>query len=264
MRSVVFLFLSGFLSAQWIHQPTPGVPKGKDGKPSLTAPAPRVNGKPDLSGMWIIASALPCPPIIRDDAGECLEKTPIAQSTADLNKIVPGGIPYTPWSLAKMQERKKALDPHVQCLPSNFPRMFTLPHITKFIQSKDLLALLNEYNASYRQIFLDGRKLPDDPQPSWNAYSTAHWEGDVLVSESNGFRDDLWMDMAGTPLTNSARVIERFRRPNFGSLVIEAAVTDPKAFTKPWTMKIDMKLMLDTELIDEVCLEGERSVSHLK
>jgi hypothetical protein len=261
---VQLLALTGLLSAQWIHLPTPGVPKGKDGNPNMAAPAPRLNGKPDLSGMWIIASALPCPPIIKDDAGECLEKTPIAQSTADLNKIVPGGIPYTPWSVAKMQERKKQLDPHVQCLPSNFPRMYTLPHITKFIQGKDELALLNEYNASYRQIFLDGRKLPNDPQPSWNGYSTAHWEGDVLVSESNGFRDDLWMDMAGTPLTNAARVTERFRRPNFGSLVIEATVTDPKAFTKSWTMKIDMKLALDTELIDEVCLEGERSVSHLK
>ncbi len=167
------LLLSVLASAQWIHQPTPGVPKGKDGKPNLLAPAPRTaDRKPDLSGMWIIAAALPCPPIIKDDSGECLEKTPIAPSTANLNGLVPGGIPYTPWSLAKMQERKKELDPHVQCLPSSFPRMYTLPHITKFIQTKDQLALLNEYNASYRQIFLDGRKLPEDPQPSWNGYST--------------------------------------------------------------------------------------------
>ncbi len=99
--------------------------------------------------------------------------------------------------------------------------MFTLPHITKFVQTRKLLVLINEYNASYRQIFMDGRALPVDPQPSWNGYSTAKWEGDTLVVQTNGLRDDLWMDMAGTPLTNAATVVERLRRPNFGTLEID-------------------------------------------
>jgi hypothetical protein len=251
---------------QWINYPTSGVPRGKDGKPNLSAPAPRAaDGKPDLSGIWVIAEALPCPKLLADDSGECLEKMPISQSAADLNKAVPGGLPFQPWSLEIIKQRKASgLDPHVECLPSNFPRMFTLPHFTKFVQTRGLLMLANEYNASYRQIFTDGRPLPVDPQPSWNGYSTGKWEGDTLVVETNGFRDDLWMDMAGTPLTQAAKVTERFRRPNFGTLEIDATVNDPQAYTRPWNMKLVDKLVLDTELIDEVCLENEKSAQHMK
>jgi hypothetical protein len=253
-------------SGQWIRYPTAGVPRGKDGKPNLSAPAPRgSDNKPDLSGMWITAEGLPCPKSLTDDTGDCLEKSPLSRFAADLNQAVPGGLPFQPESLEIRKQRQEGgLDPHVRCLPSNFPRMFTLPHITKFVETRRLLLLINEYNASYRQIFLDGRALPVDPQPSWNGYSTAKWEGDTLVVRTNGFRDDLWMDMAGTPLTGAATVIERFRRPNFGTLEIEAEVNDPKAYTKPWSFKMIDKIVLDTELIDEVCLENENSARHMK
>lgn len=258
--------LSTAAFGQWIKYPTSGVPLGKDGKPNLSAPAPRTSdGKPDLSGMWMIGNPLPCPKLLTDDYGECLEKTPISLVTADLNKAVPGGLPFRPWALDVLKQRQQTgLDPHVRCLPSNFPRMFTLPHITKFVQTRGLLVLMNEYNASYRQIFLDGRSLPVDPQPSWNGYSTAKWEGETLVVKTNGFRDDLWMDMAGTPLTGAATVTERFRRPNFGTLEIDATVNDPKAYTRPWNLKIVNKVVLGTELIDEVCLENENSARHMK
>ena len=267
MRFLVFAWgLCTVASAQWINYPTAGVPKGKDGKPNLSVPAPRTaEGKPDFSGMWMIGEALPCPKLLTDDRGECLEKMPISQFAADLNKAVPGGLPFQPWALEILRQRKESgVDPHVQCLPSNFPRMFTLPHITKFVQTRALLVLMNEFNASYRQIFMDGRPLPADPQPSWNGYSTGKWEGDTLVVKTNGFRDDLWMDMAGTPLTAGAEVTERFRRPNFGTLEIDATVNDSKAYTRPWTMKIVHKLVLDTELMDEVCLENEKSAQHMK
>jgi hypothetical protein len=266
MRFLTILCMTcGVLCGQWIKLTTEGVPRDKNGRPRLDAPTPRgADGKPDLSGMWMIAEALPCPKMLTDDTGECLEKNPIAQPTADLNKIVPGGIPFQPWALEEMKRRQASgMDPHVKCLPSNFPRIYTLPHITKFVQTKKLLLLINEFNASYRQIFLDGRALPVDPQPSWNGYSTAKWEGDVLVVRSNGFRDDLWMDMAGTPLTNTATVVERLRRPSFGTLEIEATVTDSKAYTRPWSFKLVDKIIIDTELIDEVCLEGENSSRHM-
>jgi hypothetical protein len=254
----------GLVSAQWIQLPTEGLPRDKTGRPRLDAPAPRgSDGKPDLSGMWTMADALPCPKMLTDDAGECLEKNPIGQPTADLSKIVPGGIPFQPWAREEMKRRAMELDPHVKCLPSNFPRMYTLPHITKFVQTKKLLLLANEFNASYRQIFLDGRALPVDPQPAWSGYSTGKWEGDVLVVRSNGFRDDLWMDMAGTPLTATGTVVERLRRPSFGTLEIEATVKDPKAYTRPWSFKLVQRLVVDTELIDEVCLEGENSARHM-
>jgi hypothetical protein len=266
VRLALLLWLGVAALGQWIKYPTSGVPRGADGRPNLSAPAPHTaDGKPDFSGMWIIGEALPCPKLIADDQGECLEKMPISQFAADLNKAVPGGLPFQPWALeARKQRQQSGLDPHVRCLPSNFPRMFTLPHITKFVQTPGVLALLNEFNASYRQIFLDGRPLPSDPQPSWNGYSTARWEGDMLVARSNGFRDDLWMDMAGTPLTAAAAVTERFHRPNFGTLEIEATVNDPKAYTRPWTMRIVDKIVLDTELIDEVCLENEKSAQHMQ
>jgi hypothetical protein len=262
----IALGLCGAAAAQWIEYPTAGVPRGKDGKPNLSAAAPRAaDGRPDLSGMWIIATALPCPKLLTDDSGDCLEKMPISQAAADLSKLVPGGLPFQPWALEVLHQRKEhGLDPHVRCFPSNFPRMFTLPHITKFVQTGAMLVLMNEFNASYRQIFLDGRPLPVDPQPSWNGYSTARWEGNTLVAETNGFRDDLWMDMAGTPLTAQAHVTERFRRPNFGTLEIDATITDPKAYTRPWSLTIVDKLVIDTELMDEVCLEGEQSAQHMK
>ena len=267
MRFAAAIFCATALApAQWIQYPTEGVPLGKDGKPNLSAPAPRTAaGKPDFSGMWVIAEALPCPKMLADEHNECLEKMPISQFAADLNKAVPGGLPLQPWALQVLNDRKEhGLDPHVECKPSNFPRMFTLPHFTKFVQTPKLLVLMNEFNASYRQIFLDGRALPEDPQPSWNGYSSAKWNGDVLVVETNGFRDDLWMDMAGTPLTSAAHVTERISRPNYGTLIIDATVNDPKAFTKPWSMRIAQRIVLGTELMDEVCLENEKSAQHMK
>lgn len=253
-------------SAQWIKYPTAGVPKGKDGKPNLTAPAPRTHdGKPDLSGMWITAEGLPCPKTLQDDTGDCLEKSPLARYAMDIGLAVPGGLPFQPWAMEILKQRKEhGLDPHVRCLPSNFPRMFTLPHITKFVQTPAELVLMNEYNASYRQIFLDGRPLPVDPMPSWYGYSTAKWEGATLVVRTNGFRDGLWMDMTGTPLTSAATVTERFRRLNFGTLEIEATVDDPRAYTRPWTFRMVDKIVLDTELMDEICLEGEKSAQHMQ
>ena len=265
-RWAAFLLVCGACPGQWIHYPTEEVPKTRDGKPNLLAPAPRtVNGKPDFSGMWSTAQGLPCPENLKDDTGGCLEKSPLSRYAPDINQAIPGGLPFRPWAADLKKERQaKELDPHVRCLPSNFPRMFTLPHITKIVQTPKLLILMNEYNASYRQIFMDGRPLPEDPQPSWNGYSTAKWEGDTLVVQTNGFRDDLWMDMTGTPLTSAARVTERFSRPNFGTLEIDATINDPKAYTRPWNLKMIDKIELDTELIDEVCLEGESSAQHMK
>lgn len=260
------ILLSSGSWAQWIHYPTGGVPRSRDGKPNLSAPAPRTReGKPDFSGMWSTAQGAPCPDSLKDETGDCLEKSPLSIYAPDVGLAVPGGLPFQPWAAELKKHRQEhEIDPHVRCLPSNFPRMFTLPHITKFVETPKLLLLINEYNASYRQIFLDGRPLPVDPQPSWNGYSTAHWEGDTLVVRTIGFRDDLWMDMTGTPLTSAAAVTERFRRPDFGRLEIDATIDDPKAYTRPWELKLIDKIELDTELIDEVCAEGESSAQHMK
>jgi hypothetical protein len=116
----------------------------------------------------------------------------------------------------------------------------------------------------YRQIFIDGRPLPQDPTPGWNGYSTARWDGDTLVVQTAGFRDGLWADMSGSPLSESARLTERIRRPNYGTLELEITIDDPKAYTKPWTVKMTQKIELDTELIDEICLENEKSYERMR
>ena len=142
--------------------------------------------------------------------------------------------------------------------------MLLLPYMRKFVQTPELLIVLNEYNFSYRQIFLDGRPLPDDPTPTWNGYSTAHWDGDTLVVQSIGYRDDQWLDAAGSPLTNSAKVTERFNRPQFGRMQVQITIDDPKTYTRSWTATIDMAAVLDTELLDAACWENEKDVEHLR
>ena len=126
------------------------------------------------------------------------------------------------------------------------------------------MIILTERNMQYRQIFLDGRALPKDPNPTWNGYSTGHWEGDTLVVETSGFRDDLWLDASGNPLTEQGKMIERIRRTNYGNLEVEITINDPKAYTAPWTVKISQPLILDSELIDYYCLENERDSKHMR
>jgi hypothetical protein len=133
----------------------------------------------------------------------------------------------------------------------------------KFIQTPGLLVMLDELNASYRQVFTDGRPLPNDPQPSWQGYSSGKWVGDTLVVDSIGFRDGLWLDIIGSPMTDAAKVRERIRRPDFGHLEVEVTVDDPKAYTRPWTVTMKQAIVLDTELVDEICLENEKSTQRM-
>jgi hypothetical protein len=259
--------LPAMLAGQWLHYRTPGIPRLPNGKPNLNAPAPRTaSGHPDLSGMWLPPTSLPCPKVLQSDTGSCAETLrPSAQAT-DIGAGLAGGLPYRPWAAALVKQRTANLgrdDPHVRCLPLNYPRAYAMPHIQKFIQTPGLLAILDEFNASYRQIFTDGRALPEDPQPSWNGYSTGHWEGDTLVVNTIGFRDDLWLDLKGDPLTEAAKITERLRRPNFGKMEVEVSVDDPKAYTKPWTVTFALAIVVDTEMIDEICLENEKSYEHL-
>jgi len=262
-----FLLLIGLpLHAQWLHYPTAGLPRTPDGKPNLTAPAPRTaEGRPDFSGVWITGNPVPCDPVKGNDLLDCDAELPIAKEAIDIGYSLPGGLPYRPWAAALVKQREKndgKDDPHVRCLPLTVPRDYGLPHLQKIVQTPSLLLILNEWNAEYRQIFTDGRPLPIDPQPSWNGYSSARWDGDTLVVHTTGFRDDLWLDLKGSPLTEAGKLTERFRRPNYGALEIELTVDDPKAYTKPWTVPIKKALMPDTELLDEICLENEKSYRH--
>ena len=180
---------------------------------------------------------------------------------------LPGGLPYQPWLAALVQERTANLaidDPHIKCLPDLFLRAYGLPHYLKFVQTPNLLVMLNEMNGVYRQVFTDGRPLPKDPSPSWQGYSSATWSGDTLIVDTIGFRDDLWIDWDGSVITEAAKLRERIRRPDFGHLEIEVTVDDPKAYTKPWTVTLRQQFAADTELVDEICAENEKFSKQLK
>lgn len=123
--------------------------------------------------------------------------------------------------------------------------------------------ILSERDVSYRQIFADGRPLLKDPEPSWNGYSTGKWEGDTLVVQTNGFRDGIWLDGIGSPMTDAAKMTERFRRVNYGRLEIEVTIDDPKAYTKPWSVKLNQQIVLNTELLDYYCMDNEKDDNHL-
>jgi hypothetical protein len=217
----------------------------------LTAPTPKAGaGIPDLSGVWESA-----PEYFYDLAN-------------DLN---PGEVVLQPWAKALQAEREAKEhqdDPLSECMPPGVPRidMSTpdAPHPFKIVQTPALVVLLYETstNSTFRQVFLDGRPLPPEPQPTWLGYSTGHWEDEALVVDTIGFNGRSWTDTRkGHPQTEAAHVTERFRRRDFGHLEIEITIDDPKAYSKPWHAKVPVKLLPDTDLIETYC-ENEKDRVH--
>jgi hypothetical protein len=177
------------------------------------------------------------------------------------------GLPLRPWAaeLLKKRTAENSKDnPDAHCLPMGLMQLHEHPQPRKIIQTPGLVLIIYEANSGLRQIFTDGRPLPPkDVDPWWYGYSTGKWDGDTLVVETTGFRDDVWLDVNGSPLTESGKMIERFRRPNYGSLEIEVTIDDQKAYTKPFTVRVSQHIMADTELIEFICQENEKSVPHL-
>jgi hypothetical protein len=246
--------------AQWLKYPSAGVPRKAGGAPNLEAPVPRTaDGKPDFSGMWTTEDNRPCPP------NGCPDMK-VPQEFVNIGWSLKDGLPYQPWAAELVKKRMADNgkdDPSSHCLPRGVVKEHTTPLFRKVIQIPGLLVILSESNASYRQIFTDGRALPVDPQPSWNGYSSAKWEGDDLVVRTNGFRDEMWLDRQGSPMSDAAEMTERFRRLNYGNMQIELTINDPKAYTKPWTVTLNHVIVLDTEMLDYICLENEKSIAHM-
>jgi hypothetical protein len=259
--AVVLSFLCTPLQAQWLHYPTAQVPRTAEGLPDLAAPAPKTaDGKPDFSGTWDIEHNRPCPP------GGCLDFF-IGQEFVNIGWSLKGGLPYQPWARDLVRDRMEQNgkdDPVSRCLPPGVVKVHTTPLLRKIIQVPGLVVILSEMDAHYRQIFTDGRPLPATIDlPSANGFSTGKWEGDTLVVQTTGFRDGLWLDRSGSPMTDAARMTERFRRVNYGKMEIEVMVDDPKAYTAPWTVKMNSFIVLDTELIDYICMENEKDVPRM-
>ena len=240
----LFLVLTALCTAataQWLNYPTPGIPRLPDGKPNLAAPAPKApDGKPDLSGVWTINAGAPA------------------------NDLKPGEV--LPWAETLTKERQENLgkdDPSsVHCLPFG-PRLNFVPtNPLKIVQTPTLIIILSE-DLTYRQIFLDGRDLPADPNPDFMGYSVGHWEGDTLIVRTAGYNDRTWLDYGGHPHTESLRTTERFHRKDFGHLEIAETFDDPKAYARPWTMKVTTDLIPDSDLIEYVCNENNTNIAHL-
>jgi hypothetical protein len=265
----VLLLLSGGLcaqlSAQWIGYPTADVPRTKDGKPDLTAPAPRdAEGHPDLSGMWEQDRRAAPPPVANAQPRTGLQ--PGRGQFWDIGTGMEGGLPYQPWARELMEKRREANskdNPDVRCLPLGILQTHTHNFIRKYTQVPGEIVSLFERDLEYRQIFTDGRPLPVDPQPTYGGYSSGKWDGDTLVVQTNGLKDGLWADYNGSPLTDAAKITERFRRPDFGHMQIEVTVDDPKAYTKPWTTTIKLAISLNIELLEYICVENEKDSAHM-
>jgi hypothetical protein len=275
LRGVVLGFalvatLSAPAFAQWPLRMPPGVPATAEGKPDFNAPPPRTaDGKPDLSGVWETlrqqraagappAGGTPAPPV----AASGPPAGPSASVFGNIGAQLSGGAPYQPWA-AELVKRRMADNskdnPDAHCLPMGVMQMTSHPFPKKIIQTPAEVVMIYEASGTtVREIFLDGRPLPPaDAQPWWNGYSIGRWEGDTLVVETAGFLDEGWLDVRGSPLTSAGKLIERFRRPTYGTLEIEVTIDDPKAYTKPFTAKVNNRLLADSQLIEFVCIDKD-------
>ena len=267
------VFLTSTLSAQWPAYPTPGVPKTADGKPNLSGPVPRgADGKPDLSGVWQYSRppGIPGPTPATQATSTSTELVPLAVRLSqfwNLGASFPDGLPFQPWAAELHRQRvaSNSIDnPDAHCLPLGLMQLHTHGQPRKMIQTPGVIVILYEANGGIRQIFTDGRPQPKDVEPWWFGYSTGKWDGDTLVVETTNLRDLGWLDVEGSTITEAGRILERFRRVDYGHLEIEVTIDDPKAYTKPWTVTVHQRIMLDTDLIEFICQENNKDPQHLR
>ncbi len=245
--------------AQWLNYPTPGIPRLPDGKPNLAAPASRTpDGRPDLSGIW----AAECAIYGRDS---CFTRSLFFNLAKDLK---PEDVQMTPWAAqiqAQRESRNHVDDPYGYCLPPGTPRINFGGGPFRILQTPQMTALLYEtlVGMTFRQVFTDGRPLPEVIEPTWLGYSVGRWDGDTFVVETTGFKDGGWLDtLKGRPHSDALRVTERFRRTDFGHLELTITIDDPKAFVKPWTVKAPLTLLPDTDLVEAFCDGHDKTMMH--
>jgi len=289
----VLALCSVSVAAQWPKYQEAGVPRDVKGAVLMEARPPRTaDGKPDLSGNWMRADRDPLPSEIAgivgatgtEGRGAAPRGIPVEPPTApfprdpkspplatffELGGNIPGGLPFTPWA-TEIRKRRLANDdkdnPDANCMPMGFTQFHMQPQPRKIVQTPKLIVILYESNYGLRYIYTDGRKLPPmgEPQPWWYGYSVGRWEGDTLVVETNNVRGaeqspyDGWLDVRGSPYSDQAKFTERFRRPIFGKLEIDVTLEDPKAYTKPFTVRINQRVMADEEPIEFICNENQQ------
>jgi len=254
------------LVAQWLNYPDARTPRTKDGKPNLTAPAPRMNGKPDLSGVWQ-AERTPESEFIHVYGNNFVQ---LQVDLNDLNKhalnlfwgLKPEEQPLRPEALAILKQRANLGSPYSHCLPAGIPDGIFI-YAFKMIQTPREIVILFEGGDPARQIHTDGRSLPKDPEPSWMGYSVGKWEHDTLAVESNGFNEQSWLDALGHPRSQFMHITERYRRRDFGHMDLEVTLEDPTYYTRPFTLKTQLNLIPDSDVLEFVCGENEKDRAHI-
>jgi hypothetical protein len=235
------------LDAQWRNLPADGVPLGPDGKPNMTAPAPRTStGRVDLSGVY--QSNYRYFQNLAADLG--LDKVPMTDAARRLHTARSTGL--LGWE-----------EPDAHCLPQGVPKVNMAPVPFRIVQTDKLVVLVYEAFNLWRQVFLDGRDFAEDLNPSWMGYSLGRWEGDALVVETRGLNGKQWLDHGGLPASDKLVVTERFRRPAFGRLEIDITIDDSTYYTRPWTATVQSRLLLGAELFEFICNENEKSTAHM-
>ena len=257
------------VDAQWLNHRDARIPRTPDGQPNLSAPAPRLNGKPDLSGLWQA------------------ERTPVSEFVSvlgaglpaiqpDLNDVTkhvisvfwgvkPGEEPLTPAGIARVQQHQRSGRDFqsAYCLPSSVPASMLVLNV-KMIQAPNEIVVLPGNGDPARQIYIDGRSLPKDPEPSWMGTSAGRWEGDTLVVETTGFQERALLDGFGHPRSEHMRITERYRRRDFGHLDLEVSFDDPAYYTRPFGFKTTMTLLPDSDVLEYVCTENEKDNAHFR
>jgi hypothetical protein len=250
------------VGAQWLNYPSADAPRTKDGKVNLSARAPRTReGRPDLAGIW---QASP------DPVGkpEGVENEIFPRYFTNIAKdMTPEQIVLRPAAAAVLKERLQSqgkIAPEAFCVPVGVPGITTFPSPFKIVRMPRLIVMMYEKDTTYRQIFMDGRPLPTDPNPSYMGYSIGRWEADTLVIETIGFRDGGWLDRIGHPHSDRLHLTERYRRRDFGHLSMEITIDDPGTYEKTLTYTQPAVLLPDTDLLEYFCAENEKDVRHFK
>jgi len=247
-------------AAQWLNYKTAGIPRLPDGKPNLSAPAPKTaDGRPDLAGVWAAECAI-------YDGNPCFTRSLFFDLARDLK---PGDVEMTPWAAGVSRQREgreHVDDPYGFCMPPGVPRIDFGGGPFKILQTPGVTAFLYEtlVGMIFRQVLTDGRSLPDvSTEPTWLGYSVGRWDNDAFVVDTNGFRDGGWIDTKkARPNSDALHVTERFRRTDFGHMELTITINDPKAYLKPWTVNTTLILHPDTELLEAFCDDHDKTIQH--
>jgi hypothetical protein len=234
------------LDAQWLTLRTPGLPRLPDGKPNLAAPAPRTaEGRPDFSGLW------------QNDGGDRYYNNVAADLSAS---------DVAPWVHALFLRRtlefgKDSME--TQCMPLG-PAYLTSRYREFRIVQTPTLVVFAYSDGMHREIFMDGRALEADPNPTWMGYAVGRWDGDALVVLSNGYTDRSWLDFGGHPHSEGLRITERYTRPNVGRIDARITFEDPAIYARPITLTMPAVLRVDREMLESVCENQQATRDRMK